>query len=127
MIDWGQVCLLNGKLLLHHRRDNRLRQRLRVFFMHQHLDIWAVYVGRGRVVLLVFVEDYGVGWAFVHLHQLLVVGISLVVVVVEDIGVGCLAGALDIVVGLGLADEISKPGTSQSRSILEAIVGAYSS
>ena len=121
MIDWGQVCLLNGKLLLHHRRDNRLRQRLRVFFMHQHLDIWAVYVGRGRVVLLVFVEDYGVGWAFVHLHQLLVVGISLVVVV------GCLAGALDIVVGLGLADEISKPGTSQSRSILEAIVGAYSS
>jgi hypothetical protein len=95
--------------------------------MHQHLDIWAVYVGRGRVVLLVFVEDYGVGWAFVHLHQLLVVGISLVFVVVEDIGIGCLAGALDIVVGLGLADEISKPGTSQSRSILEAIVGAYSS
>jgi hypothetical protein len=95
--------------------------------MHQHLDIWAVYVGRGRVVLLVFVEDYGVGWAFVHLHQLLVVGISLVVVVVEDIGIGCLASALDIVVGLGLADEISKPGTSQSRSILEAIVGAYSS
>ena len=119
---------MNGKLLLHHGRDNRLRQRLRVFFMHQHLDIWAVYVGRGRIVLLVFVEDYGVGWAFVHLHQLLVVGIRLVViVVVEDIGVGCLAGALDIVVGLGLADEISKPGTRQSRRIPEAIVGAYSS
>jgi len=47
---------------------------------------------------------------------LLVVGLGLVLIV-EDIGVGCLAGALDIFIGLGFANEITKPAKSQSRNV----------
>lgn len=105
-----QVCLLHGKLLLYHWRNDWLRQRLCVLLLHQNFNIVAVHVSRGRVVLLVFVKNYGIRWALINFHELLVARFDILgLVIVEDIGVRRLAVRLDFFVGLGLPNEVTKP------------------
>ena len=45
--------------------------------------------------------------ATLHIHPPVEQG--FIIIVIEDIGVGCLAVRLNIIVGLGLANKVSKP------------------
>jgi hypothetical protein len=109
VVHWRQIGLLYGELFLHHWRDDGLRKRLCIFLLYEHFDIGTVHVGRGGVVLFVFVKDDSIRRSIVHFHQLLVVRLDLFLLIVEDVGVSGLAICLYIFVGLGLANEITEP------------------
>jgi hypothetical protein len=83
--------------------------------LYQNFNIIAIDVCCGGVVLLVFVEDYGVRWALVDFHKLLIVHLGILGLVVEDIGIRRLAVRLDFFIGLGLPNKVTKPVKSQSR------------
>ena len=111
-----QIGLLHGELLLNDWRNDRLCQRLCVLLLHQNFNIIAVYVRRGGVVLLVFVENYGVRWALVDFHKLLVVHLDIFgLVIVEDVGVRRLAVRLDFFIRLGFPNKVTESVASQSR------------
>lgn len=52
-----EIGLLNVELPLLDRRDDGLRERLRILFLNARFDIGTVYLLGGRVVLFVFVKD----------------------------------------------------------------------
>ena len=55
---YRQLLLHLGKLVVRHRRDDRLRQQLGVLVLHQRLYPIAVDLGGRRVVLFVLVQHH---------------------------------------------------------------------
>ena len=54
------VFLLHDPFPRLYRGDYRFSEGLSVFFLDESLDILAIHVGSGWVVLFIFVEDYSV-------------------------------------------------------------------
>ena len=52
------ILLFYGPFSGLYRSDDRLCERLCIFFVDESFDILTVHVGRGRVILFIFVEDY---------------------------------------------------------------------
>jgi hypothetical protein len=63
--DGRKIGLLDVELLLHDRGDDRLRKKLLILLSDEDLDIFAVDLLCGGIVLLVFVQDDCVRWAVV--------------------------------------------------------------
>ena len=94
--------------------------------MNQHLDTGAIDIGGGGVILFVFVQDDGIGRPFIYVHELLILG-GGIVVIVKNVGICGLAIGVDILVGFGFANEIAKPRQSQSRGRGAVVPGTHSS